>query len=97
MNEHHVCDFCGDRNIRWHYPADPASVIQPTDDIHVLFTGAWAACSTCHALIEADNRDALAMRATTISHIPLSHARDAHGLFFLSRPSGPANRGRRTG
>ncbi len=57
-----VCDFCSQTPVTWQYPSEPAIV----QDRNVAFESAddlWAACDTCHDLIEADKRLALFDRA----------------------------------
>ncbi len=56
------CDFCSAPGPLWAYPA--------TDFIAYLAlplvgesVGAWAACDECHRLIEAGDREALAVRS----------------------------------
>jgi hypothetical protein len=51
-----VCDFCSTPEVKWMYPADDIAV----DALQWGSRGEWAACDTCHALIESSERDKLA-------------------------------------
>lgn len=57
-----VCDFCSSDNPQWDYPARDF-----VGEAHSNFVsssdGDWAACSECHALIEAGDRSNLALRS----------------------------------
>jgi len=54
-----ICDFCSDKEIGWRYPADDIV------ELSVMWgsSGDWAACDTCHDLIEADDRKGLTERS----------------------------------
>lgn len=64
-----VCDFCS-TNLNtwcWVYPArDFAYSIQFEGFGNHASKGEWAACEDCHALIESDDRQELAVRAVII-------------------------------
>ena len=53
-----LCDFCGDEHAVWFFPAGTFVI----DDKHGSL-GAWAACTACHALIQADEREKLSEAA----------------------------------
>ena len=56
------CDFCSAPEPVWAYPARDfvAYLAMPVVGESV---GAWAACEECHRLIEAGNREGLAVRS----------------------------------
>jgi hypothetical protein len=90
----HICDFCCGPEPRWLYPA--RDFITTDDPEGILSTGAWAACGVCHGLIEAGDKQGLAVQASTapglraFSHARLvSDARAIHARFFANR-TGPA-------
>lgn len=56
------CDFCSERPVRWRYPAR-SFVMGHTGELGHESVGDWAACETCHDLIEADQRTALTARS----------------------------------
>jgi hypothetical protein len=58
----YVCDFCSEPNVAWCYPAQSflAYVIAGVVGQSV---GDWAACRTCHELIEAGDRAGLLERS----------------------------------
>jgi hypothetical protein len=57
-----LCDFCSDPRVAWRYPAQSflAYVIAGVAGQSV---GDWAACRTCHALIQAGDRSGLSERS----------------------------------
>lgn len=62
-----VCDFCsvptGDSAV-WSYPAEDFFYsFQVAGSTPQASKGEWAACEECHALIESDDRDQLAVRS----------------------------------
>jgi hypothetical protein len=60
-----ICDFCSTPAPAWAYPATDAPL--PNGSVSI---GAWCACDTCSALIEAGRKAALAARsAQTYSEI----------------------------
>jgi hypothetical protein len=102
-----VCDICFGRPVMWRYPCD--SFVGPTaeNDKQVWIqesVGAWAACATCHTLIEADRRMDLAERSYNAADAPegwgeikrlipkrelIGHFRVLHDQFLFHR-LGPA-------
>ncbi len=57
-----VCDFCSTPAPIWRYPARTfLAYLFPT--IAGESVGDWAACDTCHALIEVEDRRGLAQRS----------------------------------
>lgn len=54
------CDFCNSHAIKWEYPAVDFAI----PAVGVESQGHWAACDTCHNLIETEQWDALADRST---------------------------------
>lgn len=90
------CDFCTEPHPTWGYPAKDFA-LETGLPIGILSDGWWAACDTCHDLIEADNRTALLTRALDklVGQVPMEYARpmmtDLHGKFFAHR-CGPAVR-----
>ncbi len=57
-----ICDFCSEPHVAWRYPAD-SFVAYAVAGIVGRSVGDWAACSICHALIEAGDRSALVERS----------------------------------
>jgi hypothetical protein len=62
MNTNLVCDFCSAPGPVWRYPAR-SFVAYCAPNVAGESVGDWAACDRCHALIEADDRIALAQRS----------------------------------
>ncbi|GAA1843240.1 hypothetical protein [Asanoa iriomotensis] len=62
---HRRCDFCADRRPLWAlYGGDLTSIAHSADTTFVnRFGASWAACATCHALIETGKLDQLARHA----------------------------------
>ena len=57
------CSFCGERPIAaWFEGPDFRSYVERSADVRA--EEAWLACSTCLALVEADDREALVRRGT---------------------------------
>jgi hypothetical protein len=52
-----ICDFCSSPRPRWSYPC-PDFTVQGYGS-----EGDWAACDECSLLVEADDREALALRS----------------------------------
>ena len=52
-----ICDFCSSPTITWRYPTVTFSVEDVTS------VSDWAACATCHVLIETDDQDGLLDRS----------------------------------
>ena len=63
-----VCDFCGEKRPRWTYKCESFIVDGVPGDVGYGMISDWAACDTCHALIELDSWHALAARS--IKHYP---------------------------
>ncbi len=93
-----LCDFCSQPQVVWRYPAQNflAYVIA---GIAGQSVGDWAACSVCHALIQAGNRSELANRSvrTLIEKHPEMRGAEAeireqiaqfHVMFFDNRTGG---------
>lgn len=58
------CSFCGERPVAaWFEGPDFQTFVRSSDDIQA--EEAWLACSTCLALVEAEDRDGLARRGAT--------------------------------
>lgn len=49
-----ICDFCSDPHPIYWYPCRDFNTYIGANSV-----GPWAACETCHRLIESDNRGAL--------------------------------------
>ena len=64
MEEVH-CDFCHSTTVKWDYPTDDfmQELKNNTPTVEWNSIGDWAACNTCHDMIEADAREMLATRA----------------------------------
>lgn len=58
-----VCDFCSNKLPIWLYPTRDFEV--PRDST-AGSEGAWLACDSCHAAIEANDQDALAAHALAV-------------------------------
>lgn len=107
MTDKRLCDFCSDPQIKWKYPANDFMVIAVGERSELPWAseGDWAACATCHALIEAGEADALLDRSINTMQLPLPPAalemtrdmmRALHMGFVASRtgpaePTGPAH------
>ena len=52
-----ICDFCSSPRPRWSYPCPDFEVQGYGSE------GAWAACEPCAVLVEADDREGLALRS----------------------------------
>jgi hypothetical protein len=85
------CDFCGSTAVRWIYPCRP---------FYFMFifpmSGQWLACEVCRLLIEANETEALALRANNTLRAKLPFIPDdptdmhkIHDLFRMHR-TGPA-------
>ena len=53
-----ICDFCSDPNVTWQYPAQ-SFIAYAVAGIVGESVGDWAACTTCHRLIEAGDHSGL--------------------------------------
>ena len=95
-----ICDFCSAPRPSVEYPADETELPGLTISI-----GSWLACADCAELIDADDREALALRS--YSRLPmddelrgyealtLEAIRRTQAEFWTSR-TGPGGRIRRT-
>lgn len=79
------CDFCTSKEPRWeHRAADSQNVLVAiresgrTQSMGQGSLGSWAACDQCHRLIEAGDRQRLAMRAA--KDIKRKHAHEGMSL-----------------
>ena len=84
-----VCDFCTDPNIVWSYGCGPVAVMLQMDDEvlpGISTDEPWAACPTCAALIEADDRAGLLTRCADIMrlHHGLADRADINHVIRLS-------------
>lgn len=68
-----LCDFCGDEDVRWVYPAHSIELA----DGFLGSSGAWAACETCHLLVESGAWTELAERS--YRHNPIRPVLDKIG------------------
>ena len=59
-----ICDFCSEPDVVWMYPAHNFIGYQGPGIVGES-VGGWAACTTCHELIVADNRAGLAERSAS--------------------------------
>lgn len=57
-----ICDFCSAPNVAWRYPAQ-SFVAYAIAGVVGQSVGDWAACRTCHELIEAGDRRGLLDRS----------------------------------
>lgn len=76
--EHGVCDFCSEERAPHLIPV-PSFVLFDDGHTQNTSTGAWAACDTCHALVQANERAKLLQRA--VDHM-------AHGKFTAAAIAG---------
>ena len=89
-----VCDFCSEPEPVWNHPA----LSFPVNIDGLVLSNSideWYACSTCHRLIEAGDRDALAIRSADrfmmdhpefiLDMDVLSQIRQVHDQFFSHR------------
>jgi len=58
----HICDFCSEQKVAWRYPAQSFLAYMVAGVIGQS-VGDWAACRTCHGLIEAGDRGGLLDRS----------------------------------
>jgi hypothetical protein len=56
-----ICDFCSDPDVAWRYPAK-SFIAYAVGDIVGQSVGDWAACDTCHRLIETGDCNGLLER-----------------------------------
>lgn len=57
-----ICDFCSAPNVAWRYPAQ-SFLAYAIAGVVGQSVGDWAACRTCHELIEAGDRRGLLERS----------------------------------
>lgn len=57
-----ICDFCSEPEVVWRYPAR-TFLAYAVAGVVGESVGDWAACATCHALIESGDRTALSERS----------------------------------
>ena len=57
-----ICDFCSAPNVAWRYPAQ-SFLAYAIAGVVGQSVGDWAACRTCHELIEAGDRRELLERS----------------------------------
>jgi|SRR5262245_12559577 len=59
-----ICDFCSSPAVTWSYDVDDFHIVD-RPEVHEGWgsTGGWAACDTCHDLIEAGDPEAVAMNS----------------------------------
>lgn len=57
-----ICDFCSEPYVAWRYPAH-SFVAYAIEGFVGQSVGDWAACTICHALIEAGDQSALLERS----------------------------------
>ena len=57
-----ICDFCSEPHVVWRYPAR-TFIAYVVAGFVGQSVGDWAACSVCHALIEAGDRTGLLERS----------------------------------
>jgi hypothetical protein len=90
-----ICDFCSEPHVAWQYPAH-SFVAYALAGIIGESIGDWAACSMCHALIEAGDHAALVERSLSrlLEKHPEMRPDEAelrnelallHGMFFTYR------------
>jgi hypothetical protein len=86
-----VCDFCLEGNPRWAYPARDFDL--QVGPVAHHSQGGWAACPTCHDLIERDDFEQLLQRAAG-AFAPESIREVFRRLFdiFRQHRTGPAER-----
>lgn len=90
-----ICDFCSAPDPSWRYPAR-TFIAFCAPPIASESVGDWAACDTCHGLIERDDRMGLARRSLDeliVKTPEMAEARsellqslvDLHQQFFTNR------------
>lgn len=90
-----ICDFCSEPHVAWRYPACTFAAYV-TAGIIGESVGDWAACPTCHQLIETGCRVELTERSlwTLIEKQPEMRCAEAeireqirnfHTMFFTNR------------
>jgi len=98
-----TCDFCSSSAVRWSYPARDFVVSDLTERLRaqelpgVGSEGSWAACETCHRLIQHGDRTAIAVRAgrkfarryDVPASLVLPELRKLHDQFWANREGPP--------
>lgn len=95
MSEQAKCDFCSELEPRWSYPATDFVALQ-IGAILSTSEGSWAACDTCHDLIDSGDRSGLADRSAglwvvanpdsaEVMECLRGELRCIHDLFFTHR------------
>jgi len=90
-----ICDFCSEPEVAWRYPARNF-LAYAVAGVVGQSVGDWAACPTCHALIEAGDRKGLSERSlrTLLDKNPEMRAAASelreqiagfHQMFFANR------------
>jgi hypothetical protein len=90
-----ICDFCSEPSVVFRYPAR-SFVAYVEAGITGESVGDWAACPTCHELIQTGDRAGLVDRSlhTLLEKHPEMHDAEAelraqiagfHGMFFANR------------
>ncbi|HXB67291.1 MAG TPA: hypothetical protein VNY05_03560 [Candidatus Acidoferrales bacterium] len=94
-----VCDFCSTPSPAWIYPAR-SFLVARHDTLVDQSLGGWAACDTCHNLIEAGNSPGLLVRSvdTLLLAQPemlpsydwvLDQMKELHAQFSANRTGSP--------
>lgn len=95
-----MCDFCTSPEIAWTYPTRDLSSTVPLPGknatVTINSTGGWAACKSCRDLIEAGDREALAVRSGEASkqgdvplHMIVTACRIVQDDFWANREGPP--------
>ena len=95
MNQQPKCDFCSEPAPAWWYPATDFVALQ-VGAIVSTSEGSWAACETCHGLIESGDRMGLAERSAALFVVGNPESAEVidclrgelkriHDLFFANR------------
>jgi hypothetical protein len=89
-----ICDFCSDVRVAWAYPCESfTSIIVAPGGVGVQANhNGWAACNTCHELIEADRREQLVERSLqgfdiepALMDVMKANLANLHDEFFQNR------------
>lgn len=81
-NDELICDFCSSPDITRSYPCEEFEMIE-IGSIHQVSEGAWAACTPCAELIDADKWEELAVRSVDSAPFPLPAAQRIAYLLLL--------------
>jgi hypothetical protein len=90
-----ICDFCSEPDVAWRYPVR-SFLAYAVAGVFGQSVGDWAACATCHDLIETGDRQGLSERSlrTLLDKNPGIRAaaselraqiRGFHEMFFANR------------